>query len=153
HGLFEAYLLQRAKYIGPELDAGTDLAEFWRLLDHPHREALACERIGRRKPADAATGNQDRRLGVICFCPSCSNAILRKFPSRKDSSCQAYENAFVCRFAVEMEKPRMIARRHFLAGVGAASVLAAGGARAQELPAIRFVLDWKYEGEHAQFTI
>ena len=47
----------------------------------------------------------------------------------------------------------MIARRHFLAGVGAASVLAAGGARAQEAPAIRFVLDWKYEGEHAQFTI
>jgi NitT/TauT family transport system substrate-binding protein len=45
----------------------------------------------------------------------------------------------------------MFARRHFLAG--AASVLAAGGLRAQEAPAIRFVLDWKYEGEHAQFTI
>jgi len=45
----------------------------------------------------------------------------------------------------------MIARRHFLAG--AASVLAAGGAGAQEAPTIRVVLDWKYEGEHAQFTI
>jgi NitT/TauT family transport system substrate-binding protein len=47
----------------------------------------------------------------------------------------------------------MIARRHFLAGVGAASLLAASGARTQEIPAIRFVLDWKYEGEHAQFTV
>jgi NitT/TauT family transport system substrate-binding protein len=47
----------------------------------------------------------------------------------------------------------MIARRHFLAGVGAASLLAASGARTQEMPAIRFVLDWKYEGEHAQFTV
>ncbi len=45
----------------------------------------------------------------------------------------------------------MIARRHFLAG--AASVLAPGGLGAQEALAIRFVLDWKYEGEHAQFTI
>jgi NitT/TauT family transport system substrate-binding protein len=45
----------------------------------------------------------------------------------------------------------MIARRHFLAG--AASVLAAGSAGAQEAPTIRVVLDWKYEGEHAQFTV
>jgi NitT/TauT family transport system substrate-binding protein len=49
----------------------------------------------------------------------------------------------------------MIARRHFLAGVGSALVLAASGkdSRAQETPTIRFVLDWKYEGEHAQFTV
>ncbi len=47
----------------------------------------------------------------------------------------------------------MIARRHFLIGVGAAAGMAALGAGAQEVPAIRFVLDWKYEGEHAQFTI
>jgi NitT/TauT family transport system substrate-binding protein len=45
----------------------------------------------------------------------------------------------------------MIGRRHFISG--AASMLVAGGAHAQEVPAIRFVLDWKYEGEHAQFTI
>jgi NitT/TauT family transport system substrate-binding protein len=47
----------------------------------------------------------------------------------------------------------MIARRCFLAGVGAASMMAAGRPRAQDSPTIRFVLDWKYEGEHAQFTI
>jgi NitT/TauT family transport system substrate-binding protein len=49
----------------------------------------------------------------------------------------------------------MIARRHFLAGVGPALLLAASGTSvdAQETPTIRFVLDWKYEGEHAQFTV
>jgi NitT/TauT family transport system substrate-binding protein len=50
----------------------------------------------------------------------------------------------------------MIACRTFLASVGfAASVLAVSGAAvdAQESSPIRFVLDWKYEGEHAQFTV
>ena len=49
----------------------------------------------------------------------------------------------------------MIARRHFLAGVGPALLLAAKSRTldAQEAPTIRFVLDWKYEGEHAQFTV
>ena len=49
----------------------------------------------------------------------------------------------------------MFARRHFLAGIGPALILAAKGGRvgAQEPPTIRFVLDWKYEGEHAQFTV
>ena len=49
----------------------------------------------------------------------------------------------------------MIARRHFLAGVGPALLLAARSRTldAQEAPTIRFVLDWKYEGEHAQFTV
>jgi NitT/TauT family transport system substrate-binding protein len=58
-------------------------------------------------------------------------------------------------FHLEMETAAMIARRHFLAGVGSAFVLAASGAGvdAQETPTIRFVLDWKYEGEHAQFTV
>jgi NitT/TauT family transport system substrate-binding protein len=49
----------------------------------------------------------------------------------------------------------MILRRHFLAGVAPALVLAASRRPlyAQEAPTIRFVLDWKYEGEHAQFTV
>jgi len=49
----------------------------------------------------------------------------------------------------------MIARRRFLANVGPALLLAAsrGRAAAQAAPAIRVVLDWKYEGEHAQFTV
>ena len=49
----------------------------------------------------------------------------------------------------------MIARRHFLAGVGPALLLAAKGRTLgrRSAPTIRFVLDWKYEGEHAQFTV
>jgi NitT/TauT family transport system substrate-binding protein len=47
----------------------------------------------------------------------------------------------------------MIARRRFLANVGPAVLLAASGVSAQEMPTVRVVLDWKYEGEHAQFTV
>ena len=53
HRVLEAELLERAEDVGAELDAGADLPEFGRLLDHPHRKALARERIGGRKPADA----------------------------------------------------------------------------------------------------
>ena len=49
----------------------------------------------------------------------------------------------------------MIVCRHFLSRIGLALLLAASGAGAyaQDVPTIRFVLDWKYEGEHAQFTV
>ena len=49
----------------------------------------------------------------------------------------------------------MIARRRFLANVGSGLLIAAAGDRlaAQDKPTIRCVLDWKYEGEHAQFTV
>ncbi len=49
----------------------------------------------------------------------------------------------------------MIARRNLLAGAGAALLLGAQrrAVQAQDAPTIRFVLDWKYEGEHAQFTV
>ena len=58
--------------------------------------------------------------------------------------------------APRIGKLAMIARRHFLAGVG--PCIAAGGekqdaATRRRAPTIRFVLDWKYEGEHAQFTV
>ena len=49
----------------------------------------------------------------------------------------------------------MIVRLGFLSRFGLL-VLAAttgAGAYAQEVPTIRFVLDWKFEGEHAQFTV
>ena len=44
HGVLEADLLQHAEDIGAELDAGADLAEFGRLLEHAHREALPRQR-------------------------------------------------------------------------------------------------------------
>jgi NitT/TauT family transport system substrate-binding protein len=49
----------------------------------------------------------------------------------------------------------MIVRRHFLSRSGLLLLAATSGAGAyaQEVPTIRFVLDWKYEGEHAQFTV
>jgi NitT/TauT family transport system substrate-binding protein len=52
-----------------------------------------------------------------------------------------------------MENAAMIARRRFLAGAGPALVLATRRLGAQEATTVRFVLDWKYEGEHAQFTV
>lgn len=47
----------------------------------------------------------------------------------------------------------MIGRRRFLTSVGSAALLAASPLSAQDLPTVRVVLDWKYEGEHAQFTV
>jgi NitT/TauT family transport system substrate-binding protein len=49
----------------------------------------------------------------------------------------------------------MLIRRRFLLRMGVTVLLLASGAAAcaQEASTIRFVLDWKYEGEHAQFTL
>jgi NitT/TauT family transport system substrate-binding protein len=49
----------------------------------------------------------------------------------------------------------MIARRHFLIHLGPSMLLALSGIRAhtEDRTNIRFVLDWKFEGEHAQFTV
>ena len=61
HRLFEVEFFERAKDVGAELDAGADLVEFGRLLQHPHGETLARERVGRRQAPDAAARNQDRQ--------------------------------------------------------------------------------------------
>src|SRR5215813_12845711 len=63
--LFEVELFERAKDVGAELDAGADLAEFGRLLQHPHGETLARERMGRRQASDAAARNQDRQCLTV----------------------------------------------------------------------------------------
>jgi hypothetical protein len=68
HLILEAELLQRAEYVGAELDAGADLAELGRLLQHPHRHALQCERICCREPADAAACDQDGQRLTIALC-------------------------------------------------------------------------------------
>src|SRR6266481_4701392 len=49
----------------------------------------------------------------------------------------------------------MIDRRRYLHPVAPAVLLAAGVGRlsAHETSPVRFVLDWKFEGEHAQFTV
>ncbi len=60
HLLGQADAVERAEDVGAELDAGAELAEFRRLLQHPHREALAGERIGCRQAADSAPRDQNR---------------------------------------------------------------------------------------------
>ena len=56
--ILQADLFEHAKDIGPELDAGADLAELRRLLEKAYREALVGKRVGRDQAADAAAGNE-----------------------------------------------------------------------------------------------
>ena len=65
HRVLETEPVERVENIGAELNAGTDLTELGRLLDHPHRQALARERICRREPADAAARHQDRQFPTV----------------------------------------------------------------------------------------
>jgi hypothetical protein len=64
-GLADAQRIEGGKGIGPELDAGADLAQLRRLLQHLHRKAAAGQGQGGGQAADAATGDEDglRRQG------------------------------------------------------------------------------------------
>ena len=57
--LTNAERVQCRKRVGPELDAGADLADRRRLLEHPHGIARARKRKGGREAADASTGDED----------------------------------------------------------------------------------------------
>ena len=70
HRVEQADLVERAEDIRAELDAGADFLELGRLLEHPHRKALARQRIGRRQAADAAAGDQERFLVLRCHVNS-----------------------------------------------------------------------------------
>ena len=65
HRVLEAEPVEGAEDVGAELDAGADLAELGRLLDHPHRKTLARQRIGRRQAADAAARHQNRQVSTV----------------------------------------------------------------------------------------
>ena len=56
--LGQAEHLEHPEHVGPELDAGADLLELRRLLDHLRGDALARQRQRRRQPADAAADDQ-----------------------------------------------------------------------------------------------
>src|SRR5690242_21128399 len=58
--------VERVPGIGRDLDAGADLAELRRLLEHDRAEALARQRERRSEAADAAAGD-DYGLGVARF--------------------------------------------------------------------------------------
>ena len=67
HRVLEPDPVERVEDVGAELDAGADLAELRRLLEHSHRKALARERVRRREPADAAARDQDRQSLTVSF--------------------------------------------------------------------------------------
>ena len=60
HGVLEADLFQHAEDVGPELNAGADLAEFRGLFEQAHRKSLLRQCIGRDQAADPAAGDQKR---------------------------------------------------------------------------------------------
>src|SRR5262249_21354712 len=108
HRLFEAEPFERAEDVGPELDAGADLAEFGRLLQHPHRKTFARERMRRRQAPDTATRNQDRQCLTDRHRHSTNVAmppanILSPFPNRFNcvpyASCRPDRGPFKGHFA------------------------------------------------------
>ena len=52
--------------VGPQLDAGTDLADLRGLLQHGDLEALANQGQGCRQTANATTGDDDGKLFIAC---------------------------------------------------------------------------------------
>src|SRR4029079_2938297 len=64
--VFEPDPLQHAENVGAELDAGADLAEFRRLLEHTDREAFVRERAGGGETANAAAGDEEGPRAVVC---------------------------------------------------------------------------------------
>ena len=62
HQRADAERVERVPGVGRDLDAGADLAELRRLLEHHRAEALARERQRGGEAADAAAGDDDRLL-------------------------------------------------------------------------------------------
>ena len=62
HLLGEPQHLEHAEHVGAELDAGADLLELRRLLQHLDRDALARQRQRGREPADPAA-DDDHLIG------------------------------------------------------------------------------------------
>src|SRR5688500_2575798 len=65
--------VERVPGVRRDLNAGADLAEFGRLLEHDGAEALTRQRERRGEAADAAAGDDDR-LAVPCAHASSLNA-------------------------------------------------------------------------------
>ena len=73
--LADAQAIEAVEGVGPELDAGADLAELARLLQHQRGDALLRQRQRRREATDAAAGDEDLYLGPPTTLSSCSLAI------------------------------------------------------------------------------
>ena len=59
----DAQPVEAVEGVGPELDAGADLAQLRGLLQHQRGDALLRQRQRRRQAADAAAGDEDLYLG------------------------------------------------------------------------------------------
>ena len=83
--LSEPEVPEHAERVGPELDAGADLAEGVGLLEHLHRVALARQHQRSSQPADAATGH-DEGLPLLGhrLLPSLRRAGIDRAHARSD---------------------------------------------------------------------
>ena len=59
----DAEVIEAMKSVGPELNAGADLAELRRFLEHEAGKAFLSEAERRGQPADAAAGDEDALSG------------------------------------------------------------------------------------------
>ena len=68
----DAQRIEGVEGVGAELDAGTDLADLGRLLEHLHMETLPRQGEGGGEAADAAAGDQHGKFSCrIVHCVSC----------------------------------------------------------------------------------
>jgi hypothetical protein len=67
----DAERVEGVEGVGAELDAGTDLADFRRLLQHGDGEALAHQRQRRGEAADAAAGDEYGKFLAHGCSPLC----------------------------------------------------------------------------------
>ncbi len=61
HRVGQAELLEHPEHVGTELDAGADLLELGRLLDHLAADAFTRQRQRRRHAANAAADDENRQ--------------------------------------------------------------------------------------------
>ena len=81
--LGQAQVLEQTKHVGPELDAGADLAQGVGLLEHLHGVALSRQHQRDGQAADAAACDDERRGG---HCPrgfSAPRAATSAHPTRR----------------------------------------------------------------------
>ena len=75
-GFADAEIIEGVEGVGPELDAGADLAQLRGLLQHQRADALLGQRQCRGQAADAAAGDEDYSFpGPPTTFSSCSRAI------------------------------------------------------------------------------
>ena len=65
--VFDPQALEHLERVGPDLDAGADLAKLRTLLEHAARESFLRQRQRRGETADATAGNQNGACHIHVF--------------------------------------------------------------------------------------